>query len=156
MKQKTILTATLVGGTLAGMGLGLTATRWTPPVKAAPGLATPAPPAGAMADLYSGKMYPVTLKAEQIDSSYHMVALVDAQGRTSLYATRGETVAGGGETFLVCYDVPVTNSKTHPPLPQAGATANLIYINMHAVEAMTAVIAIPSAADAPAPVPAAP
>ena len=154
MKQKTLLTTTLLGGALAGMGLGLMATRLTPPVKAAPPL-TAAPAAGPLADLYGGKTYPLTLKAEQIDSAYHMVALVDAQGRPSLYATRGETVAAGGETFLVCYDVPLTNTKSHPPLPQAGTTADLIYINMHAVEAMGGIIPIP-APDAPVPLTAAP
>ena len=85
-----------------------------------------------------------------------MVVLVDSQGRTSLYATQGETAAAGGETFLICYDVPVTNAKTHPPLPLAGATANLILINMHAIEAMGGIVPIPSAADTPAPAPALP
>ncbi len=154
MKQKTLLTTTLLGGALAGMGMGLAATRLTPPVKAAPTVTAATPAVGAMADLYSGKTYPLTLKAEQIDGAYHLVALVDAQGHGSLYATRGETAAAGGETFLVCYDVPVTDAKTHPPQPQAGTTANLIYINMHAVEAMGGVVPIlptPPSADTVAP-----
>lgn len=152
MKQKTIWTTMLLGGALTAMGLGLAATRLTPPVKAAPGLAKPVPAVTAavtMADLYSGKVYPLTLKAEQIDSSYHMAALIDAQGRTGLYATRGETVSAAGETFLVCYDVPLTNSKTHPPLPQAGTTANLIYINLHPVEAIGGIMPIPASDAAP-------
>ena len=128
----------------------------TPPVKAAPPVAaTATPAAGALADLYSGKTYPLTLKAEQIDSTYHMVALVDAQGHPSLYATRGETVGTGGETFLVCYEVTLTNTKAHPPLPQAGTMADLIYINLHAVEAMGDIMPIP-APDTSPPITAAP
>lgn len=150
MKQKAILTTTLLGGALAGMGLGLAATRLTPPVKAAPVVAAATPAGGPLADLYSGKTYPLTLRAEQIDATYHLVALVDAQGRPSLYATRGETAAVGGETFLVCYDVPVTNAKTHPPQPLSGTTGQLIFINLHAVEAMGGIIPI-QAADTTAP-----
>lgn len=150
MKQKGIMTTMLLGGALAGMLLGLAATRLTPSVKAAPPAAATAP-AGAMADLFRGKTYPLTLKAEQIDTTYHLVALVDAQGRPSLYATRGETAAVGGETFLVCYDVPVTNAKTHPPQPKAGETANLIFINMRAVQAMGGIVPIlPADTTAPA------
>ena len=104
-----------------------------------------------MADLVAGRTFPVTLKAEQIDSSYHLIALVDGQGQISRYATRGETAAAGGETFLVCYDVPLTNAKTHPPQPQAGTVGALLYVNMRAVEAMGGILPIqPPDATAPA------
>ena len=154
MKQKTTVTATLLGGALAGMVLGLTATRLTPMAKAAPTPVT-ATAAGTAADLLEGKTYPVTLKAEQFDSTYHILALVDAQGQISRYATRGETASLGGETFLVCYDVPLTDAKTHPPQPQAGAVGNLIYVNMRAVEAMGGIIPITAQPPA-APITAAP
>ena len=138
MKQKTLLTTMLLGGAMAGMLVGLAATRLTPAVKAA----TPAAAVGAMAELFAGKTYPLTLKADQINTSYHLVFLVDAQGRPSQYATRGETVAAGGETFLVCYDVPIAAAKTHPPQPKAGETGQLIYINIHAVQAIGGIISI--------------
>ena len=148
MKQKALLTATLLGGALAGMGLGLAATRLTPTALAAP--APAAASLGPMAEMLAGKTYPVTLKAEQIDSSYHLVGLVDAQGQSSLYATRGDMLTVGGETFLVCYNVATTNSPVNPPQPKAGATANLIYIDMRAVEAIGGIIPIaPPAAALP-------
>lgn len=142
MRQNTTLTAALLGGTLALMGLGLAATRLTPAAKAAPTPVTATAATGAMADLLAGRTYPLTLKAEQIDSSYHLIALVDGQGQLSRYATRGETASAGGETFLVCYDVPLTNAKTHPPQPQSGATGGLLYVNMRAVEAMGGILPI--------------
>jgi len=152
--------AALLGGLAAGALLGLTATRLTPPAKAAPGatVAAAAPTSGTVADLYAGKTYPLALKAEQFDPSYHLVALVDQQGRPSLYATRGETAQAGGETFLVCYDVPVTNAQTHPAQPKAGAVGQLIFVNLRAVQAMGGIIPIqPADVPAPAaPVPAAP
>ncbi len=139
MNQKALLTTTLLGGALAGMGLVLAATRLTPTALAAP---APAVAAGPMAEMLTGKTYPVTLKAEQIDSSYHLVGLVDAQGQSSMYATRGEMLTVGGETFLVCYNVATTNSPVNPPQPKAGATANLIYIDMRAVEAIGGILPI--------------
>jgi len=143
MKPKTLWITTLLAGALAGMGLAVAATRLTPAALAAPAsVATAASPAGALAEMLAGKTYPLTLKAEQIDASYHLVGLVDAQGQSSVYATRGETLSTGGETFLVCYSVATTNSPIRAPQPKAGATANLIYINMHAVEAVGGIIAI--------------
>lgn len=139
MRQKKTMTAALLGGALAVAGLGLAATRLTPAAKAAP---TPTAATAPVADLFAGKAYPLTLKAEQIDPSYHLIALVDGQGQISRYATRGDTAAAGGETFLVCYDVPLTNAKTPPPQPQAGTTGALLYVNMRAVEAMGGILPI--------------
>jgi hypothetical protein len=154
MKQKNLLTMTLLGGALAGTLLGLGATRLTPIAQAAPAKeATTAPngtTAAPLADVFSGKTYPLTLPAEKIDSSYHLVGLVDAQGKPAQIATRGETVAVGGETFLICYDVPVTSAQTRPPQPKAGATGTLIYVNLRMVQAMGGIIPItPAEAVAP-------
>ncbi len=155
MKPKSLLTITLLGGALAGMFLGLGATRLTPLAQAAPAkeaaVTVPGGPAAApLAEAFSGKTYPLTLAAEKIGSSYHLVALVDAQGKPAQVATRGETVVAGGETFLVCYNVPVTNAQTHPPQPKAGVTADLIYVNLRTVQAMGGIIPIaPAEAVAP-------
>lgn len=146
------LTMTLLGGALAGMFLGLGATRLMPLAQAAPAkeAAVTTPAAAPLADVLSGKTYPVTLPAEKIDSHFHIIGLVDAQGKPAQVATRGETVAVGGETFLVCYDVPVTNAQTRPPQPKAGTTGNLIYVNMRMVQAMGGIIPItPSDGAAP-------
>ena len=149
MKQKVILTATLLSGML--IGACLTATRLTPTAHAAPMTAAPAVSAAPLAEMLGGKTYPRTLKAEQVDSTFHLLGLVDAQGQSNLYATRGVTVAVGGETFLVCYSVATTNSPTSPPQPKAGATANLVYINLRAVQAMGGIVPIaPPEAIAPA------
>ncbi len=153
MKQKTLFTTTLLGGLTAGAMLGLTAMRLTPPAKAAPAPLAATPALGTVADLYAGKTYPLALKAEQFDPSYHLVFLVDGQGKPSQYATRGETAQAGGETFLVCYDVPVTNASTHPAQPKAGSVGQLIFVNLRAVQAMGGIIPI-QPADAPAPAPA--
>lgn len=148
MKQKNLVTITLFGSALAGTFLGLGATRLTPPAKAAPLKAAAKEPIVStpttvpLVDVFSGKTYPLTLPAEKIDSSYHLVGLVDAQGKPAQIATRGETVVTGGETFLVCYDVPVTDSKTHLPQPKAGATGMLIYVNLRMVQAMGGIIPI--------------
>lgn len=156
MKQKNLVTVTLLGSALAGTFIGLGATRLTPPATAAPVKAPAkeptifAPATSLVADLFSGKTYPLTLPAEKIDSSYHLVGLVDAQGKPAQIATRGETVVTGGETFLVCYDVPVTDSKTHPPQPKVGTTGMLIYVNLRMVQAMGGIIPI-TPADAVAP-----
>lgn len=151
MKPKSLLTMTLLGGALAGTFLGLGATRLTPTAQAAPakesskGTAATVPggpTAAPLVDVFSGKTYPLTLPAEKIDSSYHLVGLVDAQGKPAQIATRGETLAVGGETFLVCYDVALTNAQTHPPQPKAGATGTLIYVNLRMVQAMGGIIPI--------------
>ncbi len=149
MRQKNLLTITLLGGALAGAVLGLGATRLTAPAQAAPAKeattakeAPATPGATTLAAVFSGKTYPLTLAAEKIDSSYHLVALVDAQGKPTLIATRGETFSAGGEVFLVCYDVPVTNAQTHPPQPKAGAVGNLLYVNLRSVQAMGEIIPI--------------
>jgi len=146
MKQKSLLTMTLLGGALAGTLLGLGATRLTPLAQAAPAKEATTAPGGAnaatLADIFAGKTYPLTLPAEKIDSSYHLVGLVDAQGKPAQIATRGETVAVGGETFLICYDVPVTSAQTRPPQPKAGATGTLIYVNLRMVQAMGGIIPI--------------
>jgi hypothetical protein len=158
MKQRNLLTITLLGSALVGTLVGLGATRLMPPAQAAPpkpSVATAATPAAApLAEAFSGKTYPLTLPAEKIDSNYHLTALVDAQGKASLVATRGETISGGGEAFLVCYDVPLTNSATRPPQPKAGTTGNLLYVNLHVVQAMAGILPITPpdpAADTPAP-----
>ena len=140
MKQNTLLATTLLGGVLAGAGL--TATRLTPAAHAAPIAVAPAVSAAPMAEMLSGKTFPRTLKAEQVDSTFHLVGLIDAQGQSNLYATRGETHAVGGETFLVCYSVATTNSPTRPPQPKAGATANLVFINLRAVQALGGIVPI--------------
>lgn len=140
MKQKSLLTITLLGATVAGALIGLSATRITPLANAAPlkpaGETAAAHGAAPLAEALSGKTYPLTLAADKIDSSYHLAALVDAQGKASSIATRGETVTAGSETFLICYDVTLTNSATRPPQPKAGTTGNLLYVNLHAVQAI--------------------
>lgn len=138
MKNR-LLAATLLGGAL--IGAGLTTVRLTPTVRAAP-LPPAATAAAPLAEMLGGKAYPLTLKAEQLDSSYHLAGFIDSQGHPNLYATRGETLAAGGETFLVCYQVDTTNSPTRPPQPKAGATANLLYINLRAVQAVGGIIPI--------------
>ncbi len=153
MRPKTMTAAALLGGLAAGTLLGLAAMRLTPPIKAAPAPLAAAPAPGTVADLYAGKTYPLALKAEQIGPTYHLVFLVDGQGKPSQYATRGETAQAGGETFLVCYDVPVTNAQSHPAQPKAGSVGQLIFVNLRAVQAMGGIVPI-QPADAPAPAPA--
>ncbi len=138
MKQNVLLVTTLLGGVLAGAGL--TSLRLTPTAQAAP--APAATSTAPLAEMLGGKTYPRTLKAEQIDSAFHLLGLIDAQGQSNLYATRGETTAVGGETFLVCYSVATTNSPTRPPQPKAGATANLVFINLRAVQALGGIVPI--------------
>lgn len=153
MRQKNLLTIAVLGGAFAGAFFG--ATRLTPPAGAAPAKvfgkeAAPAPVTGPLADAFSGRTYPLTLPAEKLDGSYRLIALVDVQGKPAQVATRGETITAGGDTFLVCYDVALTDAKTRPPQPKAGATATLLYVNLHMIQAMGGVIPI-APSDAPAP-----
>ena len=136
MKQKTAMTTALVGAALLGGLLGLGLTRLTPTAKAAPAVTADSP----MAEALAGKAYPSILRADQIDSTYHLVELVDAQGKADTYATKGELVAAGGETFLVTYYVALTSgTAARPPQPKADATAQLTLINLRSVQAMGAI-----------------
>lgn len=116
------------------LGLGLTMASHRPTAQAAAATAPSLTP--SLADALGGKVYPVTLKAEQINGTFHMVDLVDTRGLPGTYATRGETVTLGGETFLVAYFFPVPQGQPQPQQPPPGATAHLAYINMHYVVAM--------------------
>ena len=117
-----------------GLGLSLTAAlpRHTAQAAAA---ATPSLTL-SLADALGGKTYPATLKAEQVDDTFRMVDLIDAQGKPGTYATRGETVTLGGEIFLVAYFFPAPLGQPQPQQPPPGAVARLAYINMHYVVAM--------------------
>ena len=153
MKQKNLLTITLLGGAFAGAFFG--ATRLSLPAGAAPAKvfskdAAPAPVTGPLADAFSGKTYPLTLPAEKIDGSYRLMTLVDVQGKPALVATRGESITAGGDTFMVCYDVALTDAKTHPPQPKAGAIGTLLYVNLHMIQAMGGIIPI-TPSDTPSP-----
>jgi len=116
------------------LGLGLTMASHRPAAQAATATAPSLTP--SLADALGGKVYPATLKAEQIDETFRMVDLVDAQGNPGTYATRGETVTLGGETFLVAYFFPVPAHQPQPQQPPPGGIAHLAYINMHYVVAM--------------------
>ncbi len=139
MKQKTAITTAVLAAALLGALLGLGMTRLTPAAKAAPAATTAD---SAMATALAGTAYPATLRADQIDSTYHLVDLVDAQGKAATYATKGELVAAGSETFLVTYYVALTSGTTRPPQPKADATAQLTLINLRSVQAVGAIIPI--------------
>ena len=149
MKRSNALMIMLIGSIAAG-ALGTTFVRLTPPAQAAP---VPAKPAAAVAanplgDLFAGKPFPLTVSAEQMNAGYHLVALVDAQGKPSLYATLGQTTSAGGETYLVAYEVTLTDPKTNPiPQPKPGTTGQVIFIDLHAVQAMGGIIPIQPAPD---------
>ena len=153
-------TALLVGGSLAAGALGLTAMRLTPPALAAPPAAKPAvaaAPASPLGDLFAGKSFPPTVPVEKMVGAYRLVALVDAQGKASLYATEGQTTAAGGETYLVAYEVPLADPKAgSPPQPKPGTNGQVIFINLHAIQAMGGVIPIQPAPPEPVVAPAAP
>lgn len=86
--------------------------------------------AGAVSDILDGKTFPSTLTPDQINAGYHLVSIVDTQGKPGTYATKGETVTLGSETFLVAYFVPLTSGIGKPAQPKADATAQLGLINM--------------------------
>ena len=92
------------------------------------------PAAGGMADLLDGKMYPRTIGRDELIPTYHLVGLVDAQGHTGSYATKGDIVTLAGESFLVVYIVPPP-PKPADTDPGAG-DAQLSLINMHYVQAI--------------------
>ena len=144
MKRNRILIIMLTGGILAIGGLGLTLLQTIPPVQAAPAAAKPAATAASpMADLFAGKSFPLSVPAEKMDSSYRLVALVDAQGKPNLYATQGATASAGGETYLVAYEVTLTDPKTGTaPQPKPGTTGQIIFIDLHAIQAMGGIIPI--------------
>jgi len=91
----------------------------------------------SLASLLSGKVYPSTLKAAQIDSAFQMVDLVDTQGKPGTYATRSETATVGSETFLVAYFVVADAGQPATTTIPPGSTLHLALINMHYVQAMT-------------------
>ncbi len=145
MKQNSTLTVILTGGSLVIGMLGLTLLRTMPPALAAPAAAKPAAAASAnpMADLFAGKSFPLSLPTEKMDGSYHLVALVDAQGKANSYATQGATTSAGGETYLVAYEVTLTDPKTGvAPQPKPGTSGQIIFIDLHAIQAMGGIIPI--------------
>jgi len=95
-----------------------------------------APAPASLASLLSGKTYPLTLKADQVDAAFQMVDLVDTQGKPGTYATKGETATVGGETFLVSYFVvPAPGQSATATIPP-GSTLRLAFINMRYLQAM--------------------
>jgi hypothetical protein len=141
MKRNYLMTVMLTGGIAAG-ALGLTLARLMPPVQAEPIAKPAAAAASPLGDMFSGKTFPLTVSTEQMNAGYHLVALVDAQGKANLYATRGETTAAGGETYLVAYEVMLTDPKEGPPEPKPGTTGQIIFIDLHAVQAMGGIASI--------------
>ena len=143
MKSK-LGTLLLISAGIAAGALGMTFVRLTPPAQAAPVAAKPAAAAAnPLGDLFAGKPFPLTVSAEQMNAGYHLVALVDAQGKPSLYATLGQTTSAGGETYLVAYEVTLTDPKTSPvPQPKPGTSGQVIFIDLHAIQAMGGIIPI--------------
>lgn len=158
MKRNRILTVILTGGSLTIGMLGLTLLRTMPPVLAAPAAAKPAAAAAnPIADLFAGKSFPLSVPAEKMDGNYHLVALVDTQGKANLYATQGATTSAGGETYLVAYEVTLTDPKTGTvPQPKPGTSGQVIFIDLHAVQAMGGIIPIQPVPPAPIIAPATP
>lgn len=144
MKRNRTLIVMLTGGSLVIGTLGLTLLRTMPPVQAAPAAAKPAAvAANPMADLFAGKSFPLSLPTEKMDGSYHLVALVDAQGKANSYATQGATTLAGGETYLVAYEVTLTDPKTGvASQPKSGTSGQIIFINLHAIQVMGGIIPI--------------
>lgn len=156
MKRNRKLTVMLTGSILAIGALGLTLLRLMPPVQAAPIAVKPAA-ASAMADLFAGKSFPLSVPAEKMDGSYRLVALVDAQGKPNLYATQGATTSAGGETYLVAYEVTLTDPKAGvAPQPKPGTSGQVIFIDLHAIQAMGGIIPIQPVPPAPIIAPATP
>jgi hypothetical protein len=156
MKRNGVFTVMLTGGIAAMGALGLTLVRLTPPAQAAPIVKPAAAAASPLGDMFSGKTFPLTVSIEQMNAGYHLVALVDAQGKANLYATRGETTAAGGETYLVAYEVTLTDPKEGPPEPKPGTIGQIIFIDLHAVQAMGGIATIQPAPPAPIIAPATP
>lgn len=149
-------TALLIGGSMAAGALGITAVRLTPPAQAAPTVSKPAPAASSLADLLAGKAFPLTVPVEKMEGSYHLVALVDAQGKASLYATEGQTASAGGETYLAAYEVTLTEPKAGSPPKLKPGSGQLIFIDLHAIQAMGGIAPVQAATPEPAIAPATP
>lgn len=134
MKHKTTVTVSLLAFCAMGALLMLGTKR--PAAQAAPTVAplattpTTLMAASPVSDILDGKTFPTTLTPDQINASYHLVSIVDTQGKPGTYATKGETVTLGSETFLVTYFVPLTSGIGKPAQPKADATAQLGLINM--------------------------
>ena len=147
----------LVSSNMAAGAMGLTVMRLMPPVQAAPVVSKPAAPASPLGDLFAGKPFPLTVPVEKMEGSYHLVALVDAQGKASLYATEGQTTAAGSETYLVAYEVTLTDPKAgSPPQIKPGTKGQIIFINLHAIQAMGGIVPIQIAPPEPVIAPATP
>jgi hypothetical protein len=162
MTRKT-LTTSLVLGLLGGsLWLGISvrhSAAQAAPVKPA----TPTP--NSMADLLSGRLYPNTIKRSALIANYHLVSLIDAQGKPAVCATQGTLLTLGSETFLVAYLLPpptpapaadATTPPTTVPAPPADEDAQLTLINMRYVQALGGIhdvpppTAVPAAPEAPA------
>jgi hypothetical protein len=117
---------------------------------AAAALPAPASPSGRarIAELFAGKIHPMTLQTEALDESFHMLKLYDIQGHFAVYVSKGDTLVFGGQTFIVVYDFPMTSGLSRPPHPKPEATGKMILVNMSAVQAITEITDIPEMAEA--------
>ncbi len=136
MKQKALITITGIGTFIAGAMFSPFLAHMTLPAKAAPPTLTPAPSGGSLATLLAGKVYPISVKAEDIDSSYHILVMVDAQDKQSAYATKGDIFTVAGESFIVGYYTQFTTNPSRGPRPKPGTTGDLTLINIHSIQAM--------------------
>jgi len=155
MRHKATVTISLLA--LSACGALLSSVVKLPSAQAAPaaGVTPPAAPATAanasVADVLSGKAYPTKITPEQVNAAYHLVSIVDTQGRPGTYATKGETVTLGSETFLVAYFVPLTSGVGKPPQPKPDEPSLLGLINMRYITVLYDIHAVGASAPTPAP-----
>jgi hypothetical protein len=142
---------TVCTGLLLAFAAGLATTLWIARAQAAPPSATPTL-TSELAMQIAGKAGPsLSISADAIPADYRLIELIDAQGKSGYYATRGESLAIGADNYLLAYQVNVFNDEAGEQKIARGQSLDLSLVNLHQVEVIRQIGALPEAATPPPP-----
>ena len=144
---KTLIGIALAGAFIAGAFTGYSS--WIGRAQAAPAAEAPSTP---LAQLIAGKAgTPLSINADSIPPDFRLVGLIDAQGKSGYYVTRGETLTIGTDNYLVAYEVTIFNDEAGGQKIARGEPLLLSLINLHTVEIISHIGALPGVGTPPPP-----
>jgi hypothetical protein len=129
---------------------GIATALWIGRVQAAP--ATTPAPTTELAQQIAGKGGPpLSMSPDSIPSDYRLIVLIDAQGKSGYYATRGETLTIGTASYLLAYEVNIFTDEAGDQKIARGQSLDLSLINMNTVEIIRQITALPQVGTPPPP-----
>ncbi|HEX5323206.1 MAG TPA: hypothetical protein VFW40_05420 [Capsulimonadaceae bacterium] len=94
---------------------------------------------------------PLTLSPDSIPSDYRLVGLIDAQGKSGYYVSRGDMLAIGSDNYLLAYEVTIFNDEAGEMKIARGDSLTLSLINLHTLEIISHIGPLPAVATPPPP-----